>query len=220
MRKFYILKRLFNSKFVFIKPRQRKVLIYDSDREHFCRIFFSKKYYEILDSRYKKINIYVIFFTLFKSGFNNFKDNYKKHYIDLVSPKIVFTSIDNSPSFYNLKNLNDKPLYISFQYGMRDNQFYKECKNYIKKTKKKLKADYIFSFGENEKKRFSKIIEGKIYSYGNATNNYYYLKKNKNQNKIDSIMYVSIYNATTSTFDEDKKIFNYLIYFCKKKKLG
>jgi len=32
-------------------------------------------------------------------------------------------------------------------------------------------------------------------------------------------MYVSIYNATTSTFDEDKKIFNYLIYFCKKRKI-
>ena len=219
MSKFNILKRLFNSKFVFTKPKQKKVLIYDREREHFCKIFFSNKSYEFLDSRYESINIYVIFYTLFKSGFINFKDSYKKYYIDLVSPKIVFSAIDNSPSFYNLKNLNNKPLYISFQYGMRDNQFYNECKNYIKKTKKKLKADYIFLFGENEKKRFSKIIEGKIYGYGNATNNYYYLKKNKNQNKIDSIMYVSIYNATTSTFDQDKKIFNFLIDFCKKRKI-
>jgi len=147
MSKFYSLKKLFNSKFVFIKPSQRKVLIYDREKEHFCRIFFSNKSYEVLDSRYESINIYVIFFILFKSGFNNFKDNYKKYYIDLVSPKIVFSAIDNSPSFYNLKNLNDKPLYISFQYGMRDNQFYKECKNYIKKTKKKLMNYYIFLFG-------------------------------------------------------------------------
>lgn len=227
MSKFNILKRLFNSKFVFTKPKQKKVLIYDREREHFCKIFFSNKNCEFLDSRYESINIYVIFYTLFKSGFINFKDSYKKYYIDLVSPKIVFSAIDNSPSFYNLKNLNNKPLYISFQYGMRDNQFYNECKNYIKKTKKKLKADYIFLFGENEKKRFSKIIKGNIHCVGNLLNNYYAIKKKVASKKIRSLMYISqykkrIHNNTASllnTFDEDKRIFNYLIKFCKKKNM-
>ena len=214
-----ILTNLIFATWHFKKPNKKKVLIYDREKEHFCRLFFSKNDYEILDSRYESINAYVVIKTLIKYGRNNFKDNYKKLFIELVSPKIVFSAIDNNPSFYNLKNLNNKPYYISFQYGMRDNQFYKECKEYKKEYKKKLKADYIFLFGKNEKKRFSKIIEGNICNFGNASNNHYPINKKQVTNKIKSIMYVSIYNSTTNSFGEDKKIFNFLVEFCKKNKI-
>ena len=55
--------------------------------------------------------------------------------MEFVSPKIVLTAIDNNPAFYKLKNIYDKPYYISFQNGQRDNKFYNECKSYIKETK-------------------------------------------------------------------------------------
>ena len=71
-----------------------------------------------MDSRYESINIYVIFKTFFTFGINNFKDNYKKTFIELVSPKIVYTAIDNNVAFFKLKDLYDKPTYISDQNGI------------------------------------------------------------------------------------------------------
>ena len=62
----------------------------------------------------------------------------------------MFTCIDNNPAFYNLKNINSKPYYVSFQNGMRDDKFYRAFQLHAKKTKQKLKCDHIFVFGEIE----------------------------------------------------------------------
>ena len=77
----------------------------------------------------------MFFLTLFTSNIKNFRDNYKKIYIKLVSPKIVYTSIDNSPAFFRLKNIYDKPIYISDQNDISkvaesytQDEFYGECK--------------------------------------------------------------------------------------------
>ena len=210
------------SKWIFNKPRKKKILIYDRVSEDFWRFFFSKNSCEILDVRYESINIYVFLFTLFNSGIESFKDNYKKNYIKFVSPKIVFTSIDNNPGFYNLRNIYDKPFYVSVQNGMRDNSFYEQCRRYIKEKKKELKADHIFLFGSNEKKRFSKIIKAKIHCVGNIRNNSYPIQRIKKKKKIKFIMFVSAhhkqaYKEAGYRFEEDKKLFNLLYKFCKKK---
>ena len=134
--KLKIFKNLIFSKWNFKKPNKKNILIYDRASEHFSRYLFPKKSYEILDSRYESTNIYIFCITFLKSGIKNFKDNYKKNFIEFVSPKIVFTSIDNNPAFYNLKNIYDKPFYISVQNGMRNNIFYKECKKIIQRKKK------------------------------------------------------------------------------------
>ena len=41
----------------------------------------------------------------------------KKIYIELVDPKIVYTSVDN-PAFYKLKDIVKGPIYITDQIGM------------------------------------------------------------------------------------------------------
>jgi len=219
---FKILKKIINIKLIFTKPNKKKFLIYDrvgfEFGGRFFNLFFSEKQYEILDVRYETINIYVILFTLIKFGIKNFKDNYKKCFIDIVSPTIVFTCIDNNPAFYNLKNINSKPYYVSFQNGMRDGEFYRACQLQIKKTKQKLKCDHIFVFAENEKKRLSKFIKANIHPVGNAVNNNYY-KKKQFINKVKSIMYVARFKVEQENLDEDIKIFNLLINFCKKRKV-
>tara|TARA_Y100001970_G_scaffold61123_1_gene78011 strand:- start:7407 stop:8507 length:1101 start_codon:yes stop_codon:yes gene_type:complete len=219
--------KVLNAEWILKKPYKKDVLIYDKKSSDFADLFFKKKSCEFLCVRFESINLYIIYITLLKSGFKNFKDNYKKNFIERVSPKIVFTAIDNNPAFYNLKNIIQKPIYISLQNGMRDNQFYEQCKILIKKKRMKLKADYIFLFGESEKKRFSKIIKGKISCIGNAINNHYKFNSKNIKKKIRSIMYVSQYNISMferekhpiDTFEEDKKIFNKLNTFCNKKNI-
>ncbi len=194
----------------------------------FIQFLFPKKNYEILNALSKSINVYILFKTFIKSGVINFSDNYKKNFIELVSPKIVITAIDNNPVFYKLKNIYNKPNYISIQNGMRKDTFYKECKKYINKTGQKLKADHIFLFGVNEKKRFSKIIDSNFHCIGNLVNNHYPIRYKNIKKKINSIMYISQYkisihenpNSPLNTFEEDKRIFNQLVKFCKKNKIN
>ena len=131
-----------------------------SEQNGIAEILFSKKNYEILNRRYESINLYVFWVCILRNGFKNLKDNYKKTFLTLVSPKIVYTSIDNDPAFFKLKHLYNKPIYISDQNGIDKvtdaywpNRFYKECIKYKKETKKKPEADHIFLFGKNEKEK-------------------------------------------------------------------
>lgn len=212
---FSILILLIKAKWIFKKPKSKKVLIYDSEsvRNGFATYFFKRDSYEVFDVRYESINVYILLTTLLKSKLKNFIDNYKTNFIKTVSPKIVFTGIDNTPAFYNLKNLCKEPIYISAQNGIRDNIFFQDCKKYIKKKKIKLRADHIFVFGSNDKNKLSKIIKGNFHIVGNATNNQHFVNSKKNIKKVNSMMYISQYTI------DDKTLFNYLIKFCSKRKI-
>ena len=150
-------------------------------------------------------------------------DNYKKIYIELVSPKIVYTAIDNNPGFFKLKAVSNKPIYISDQNGMskvtdsyKQESFYGNLKKYTQKNKKMPEADHIFLFGKNDRDRISKVIKGKIHLFGNTKNNHFVIKRKKVKKKITSIMFISS-GLFPSALKQDKIIFKNLIKFCKKK---
>jgi len=232
-----IIFKLVKAKWIFKKPNKKNILIYDRESTEIYSIqFFSrKKNYEILDTRYESINIYVLCLTLLTSGIRNFRDNYKKIFIKLVSPKIVYTCIDNNLAFYKLKNIYDRPKYISIQNGMRNNSsffqndFYKECKHYIQKTNKKLKVDHVFLFGQNDKKNFSHIVAANTHVVGSPLNNHFSIQPKKSQRKINSIMFISQYtlpmlNKPDLPYNifrqkKEKQIFSHLVKFCKKKNI-
>ena len=202
---------LIKAKWIFKKPNKRKVLIYDSMsiENGFAEIFFSGKNYEILDNRYKIINIYVFFVTLLTSGIKNFKNNYKKIFLKFVSPKIVYTSIDNNIGFYRLKKIFPKAYYISDQNGIRDNKFFLDCKKFLKNGTEKLVSDIFFCFGNNDKKKIHQIIKTKIFILGNTKNNQILIKKN--DERIKKIIFIS--TGVKHTEKIDNKIFSYLIKF-------
>ena len=127
---------LVKAKWIFKKPNKKKILIYDSVSflNGFAKTLFSEKNCEILDNRHKIINIYVFFVTLLTSGIKNFKNNYKKIFLKFVSPKIVYTSIDNNPSFFKLKDIYDKPIYISDQNGVSKDAYASSKNTIIKKN--------------------------------------------------------------------------------------
>ena len=66
---------------------------------------------------------------MFKSGIKNFIKNYKLNIFRDVSPKIIYTSIDNNLGFFKLKDLYPNATYIADQNGMRDENFMLNVKN-------------------------------------------------------------------------------------------
>ena len=220
-------KKLIKAKWIFKKPNKKKILIYDSMTEErgFAQILFSKKNYQVLDTRYESINLYVILKIFLNFKFKNIRDNYKKTFIQLVSPKIVYTAIDNNLAFFKLKDLYKKPTYISDQNGMSKisnafwpNSFYWESKTYTKIKKKKPRADIIFLFGKNEKERISPIINGKIYTLGNTVNNNFPLKVKKVKKKITSMMFISS-GLFSAVIKHEQLIFSHINKFCIKKNI-
>lgn len=222
------LKKILKISLKFKKPTKKKVLIFDrhSIENGLGVKFFKRKEYEILDVRYESLNLYVFFYTIIKFGFTDLKLNYFKSYIKIVAPKIVYTAIDNRLDFYKLKNLHENSIYISDQFGISKSpyashkgklkkDFYWHCKEYLKKTKKRLRADILFTFGKNEAKNMSKFIDGNYYPLGSTKNNFKVLNKKKIK-KIKKITFIcgGIYPAT---INDEKKIFRNLVKFGKKK---
>ena len=150
------LKKIFNFKIFVTKPKQNKILVYDSVSEKFANILFSKNSYSFYDVRFESINIYVLLKTFFNSGLSNLRTNYKLNYFRFVNPKIIYTSIDNNIGFYRLKKIFPKAYYISDQNGIRDNKFFLDCKKFLKKGTEKLVSDIFFCFGNNDKKKYIK----------------------------------------------------------------
>jgi len=209
------LKNLFRIKFEFKQPNKADILIYDNETTErgYTDIFFKNKNKISFFNRLEKINLFILFKSLLFRKFNSLKENYIYHFFNYVKPKIVYTSIDNNPAFYLLKFIFPKAIYLSDQNGMRDNIFYDFCKKQIKEKKKKYICDYYFVFGDYEKKRTKKIINGKILSLGNTKNNFFTIKKQK-QKRI--ITYIS--SKIKLRPEMEKKIFTKLIKFCDKYK--
>ncbi len=206
---------ILNSKWSFLLPRKSPILIYNSQSLKFVNILFSKHSFEIYEGVKEKINIPVLILSIIKFGFNNISDNYKKVYFTKVNPKLVYTSIDNNIAFFKLKRLYPNAIYIADQNGMRDNKFFLTCKRFIKETKKKLITDYFFCFGENDKNKIKKIINGKILVLGSTINNEYN-KFSINNKVIKKLIFVS--STAVHALKIDDIIFKNLIRYKFKKK--
>lgn len=220
-----ILKRI---NFYILPPPKCSLLIYDkmSVQNGFVDIIFKNQKHVVLDVRYESINLYILLLCILSFKFTNLKNTYKKIYIKTVDPKIVYTSIDNNPAFFNLKNLYSKPIYISDQNGVAKvetqswpNNFSRYCKKFNQKSTKKLCADLIFVFNNNEKRQMSKIIKGKVVALGNTKCNNFILnniKKKKKEKKKIIFINSGLYKETIS---KEVKIFTYLKKYSEKKNL-
>ena len=208
-----LLKKFIKIKIKFIKPRNAEVLIYDRQSLPNAELLFNKSTFEILDTRYESLNIYVLIKTILKYGITNIKKNYKRTFFELVSPKIIYTSIDNTPAFFLLKQIYNKVQYIADQGSMRDNAFYNSSLELLKK-KIILECDYIFALGENDVERFKKVINIKksnILIAGQTKNNS--INIITTTKKIKYITYIS--SKFDIRGDMEYKILKNLIKFCK-----
>ena len=223
--------RFLMAKWRFNKPKKRDFLIYDKESEKTLYLICAKKDCEVLDIRYESINFYIIFITLMQEGIKNFKNNYKLNYIKAVSPKIIITTFNWNPSFFKLKDIYNKAIYINIISNNVDSRFIDECnKYYSNKKNKRLKADHIFLPGKYYKDIFSNIVDSKIHILGSFLNNHFYLEEKKKIDQIQSILFISqinpdwvndrygTYRGRKNKLDREVIIFSALYNYCQKKK--
>ena len=204
--------KIFCMRWVFQKPSKKNLLIYDLDLVF--KKFVPRNEYEILDIRYQSVNLYILILTFLKTGLSNFIENYKKNYLISVSPKVVLTSTDNNMSFFKLKNLYQKSLYVCVQFSLRDKIFINQCKLYYKENNfPKLYSDFFFVYGNNDALQLKKYIKSRFVVHGSTINNLF-KKKASSSNKLSKIMFISQVSQEIG-FKIEKKIFKKIINLSK-----
>jgi len=216
-----------NKKYYFsIPPKNPYVIINENGKELLERCI-GKAFYSIDIT--KSINIYIFLKTFFKCISKKNFDPYFEYYIYSLSPVAVFCYTANYMQFYRISK-DKKITYIAIQNGanLGKGQF----QIYQKKIKKKYYCDYMFCYGEFDKKLMSKVVEAKFYKIGSFVSNMIKKKKKKFAN---SISYISTYRNFNKGYGKDstigrdisfenfysteKIILNFLNDFCKKRKI-
>ena len=141
-------------RFNFLK--KKKFLIFDKMNSQFFLNYLNKNDTEILHCRREEFNFWILLKCLFY-----FKLNYKNYilfYIKKVEPRAVFTLIDNSIMFYELKRELNCQTY-SVQNGLRT-----EYEDFFSKENikpKNLSCDKIFVWNNKVGQEYNKFINCK-----------------------------------------------------------
>ena len=215
MQFFLFLKKLLKIKIKFIPPKKNKILLYDNAcvTSKNAQIFFRDGEFSIYYNRFEEINLYILLISILSPKYLQLKKNYKYHFLKRVSPKLVYTCVDNNISFYLLKDIYPEATYVADQVSMRDETFYNQCLSAIKKKNLDLKCDFFFVYGNFQKQRIEKIIKCKVLIAGDSKNNHYNIPENKKKPK-KRITYISSKIRTRTSIET--QILKNLIIFCKK----
>ena len=128
-----LLKKILKIKIKVKKPKQADVLVYDLNSFSLAKILFEGYKLSVICVRYEEVNLFIFFKSLLSNPFK-IKENYIKNYVKYVSPKLVYSSTDNNPALYKLKNFVNNIKLISDQKAIRDHVFLnslKKDKNYL-----------------------------------------------------------------------------------------
>jgi len=119
MKRYHLILRMFlKAKFIFKNPRKYDLVIFDNESISVFQNFISDYDFFVLQVRIKKINKIYCTFKLLKYFFKYYKGNIMTAYllslIEIVSPKVILTNIDNSFKFSELnapkiEKINPRP---------------------------------------------------------------------------------------------------------------
>ena len=109
-----ILKKIFISKFRLSLPKKKDLIVFDDVTKYVLEFIISDYKYFILQTRFENVNIFyinpIILFKTVINYKNNFWTAYLISLIQIVSPKVVITYIDNSMKFYDIANTMHKKI--------------------------------------------------------------------------------------------------------------
>jgi surface carbohydrate biosynthesis protein len=180
---FNFIKFIFTCKKEWKKPKEAKIIIYDSAHSETLIKYFNKKDVAIYYNRFETnsiINMYVLIISIFSFPFGY---NYKRIFFLLVKPKYIFTLNDNNISFYKLKLLfpNIKTICIQASWKNSSQLDIFGSNYFISKeiSKEKLECDFFFCYNENVGRYLQKRIKCKYIVIGSFLSNDYIKKKLK-----------------------------------------
>ena len=194
-----VIKTIFKAKYFFREPEKKELLIFDGESLEELQNVLTGLSYQILETRFNRLNkIFItpnIIFQTFKNFRKNIFNSYLLTLIDIIKPKVVFTFIDNSFRFSEFASLRHKNYkFVALQNGARYEQkifqvLYK--RKIIDKNEFRFYIPYFFCFGENEIQDYkkNKQLVKKFTKVGSLrVSNYLNLKKNKKKinKKLDN----------------------------------
>ena len=185
-----LLQKIKTSKFELKLPPPKKLLIFDDESFEDFKYIIQDLDYFLLVTRFQNIKTFHIHHKIFFKMIKNFRGNFWSAYlvslIEIISPKVIITCIDNSFKFYEIAKLMEKKVeFYAIQGGARydlNKIKYKFEKKIIKKdTTKDIYIPNFFCFGEYEKDDYKK-------------------------NKINIKNFIPVGSLRLSNFLEDNKI--------------
>tara|TARA_Y100001970_G_scaffold53704_1_gene68080 strand:- start:19788 stop:20942 length:1155 start_codon:yes stop_codon:yes gene_type:complete len=218
---------LLKTKFIFEKPQQTEILIFDNTNSDVIKDTLINKSFQVLYIRFEQLNIYCLFKALLMK--KNIKRTlfqiYLINYIKLCRPKIIISVLDNDPFLYNLKDSFPNIRIILIQNGLRnfEDDIYDKSKVHavIKKPKNnKYKVDYIFTINDYFSQKYKKFFNCETKSIGFFRNNNFFYKPQKIEK--DTLCFISQYNNIyKEKYNQelpDEKILKFLNFYAFKKK--
>ena len=166
-----IIKSFFHAEWKWQSPPICDVLIYDQTGSEVVKKLFNKNCsIGVMPVRGESYNIRVLLnsFTMISLYKKDIRLPYITSYIKCSKPKLVITFIDNSPLFYRISSLIPSAKTALIQNGNRGgvaNVF-----DNIKPNDVWL-VDYMFLFGREIGKVYSKFIVGEVVPVGSIKNN-------------------------------------------------
>jgi surface carbohydrate biosynthesis protein len=171
-------------------PNEEMILIYDACGADILAPYLSEYGFEIISLRGESINIPCLMRAVLKLSFWKAGpiQAYADSYIELVSPKVVITFIDNNPAFYNISNRFSDIKTIFLQNGIRD-----EVADVFGKLVKaeSYHVDHMLVYADGIGRHYQKFISGHIKAIGSFKNNH--IKKSV-ETVASTILFISQYH--------------------------
>ena len=218
------IKLILRSKFIFRTPQKFDIIIFDEFSLNDLNICLSNFNFFVLQTRLENINKIYFSYKIIKKIFKNFfKGNlftvYLVSLIEVIRPKVVITSMDNSFKFFDIaKILEKKTNFIAIQsaarYDLLEFNYLYNVKQLKDNWLEKFYIPNFFCFGDYEKKLYKELnIKVKnIYPVGNLrlANSLHKTNSVSDYSKKYSSDICLIADATYSS--SDKSIKNNIIY--------
>ena len=148
-----IINLILKVKFIFKNPKKYDVIIYDCELTEYLERVLEEKSFYIISTRVHKIKKIYLSLNILKYIISNFskrslKQNYLLAIINIISPKIIITHIDNSVDFYITAKAfeNSKIKFLAIQNSSREGVM-EDLKN------KNFKSEFL-GFSNYDKKLF------------------------------------------------------------------
>ena len=188
MRKILLLLRFFfKSKYSFLLPTKKKMIIYDEHSLNAFENLFDPNDFYVLQVRQYIIYPKILIKSIFKYHLKWNIYNYTIEIIRYINPKLIITTNDNDIFFWKIKKiLNNDIKTIFLQNGYRSYSLdIFEILDSNKFNKNDLSVDYFFTFNKSIKKKYLEYLNGQGIVLGSFKNNRKLINKvKKNQNDL------------------------------------